>query len=166
MPAATTGSGSRITSHVGASRRNSRAKRSSSRLSYRRGALEGRSRSLWRYAEVLPDAGREEDISLGEGGTPLLSFPALARRAGVRALLVKEEGLESRFARHARAAGRLRSGLADLGFAPIAPAGLVSNTVTCVTPPDGVEAIRYSVSPEADPVAIWILWSTKRGARS
>ncbi len=57
--------------------------------------------------------------------------------------LVKEEGLEARFARHARAAGRLRSGLADLGFTLIAPEKLVSNTVTCMTPPEGVEANAF-----------------------
>lgn len=53
--------------------------------------------------------------------------------------LVKEEGLEARFARHARAAGRLRSGLVDLGFKPVAPPKLLSNTVTCVSPPAGME---------------------------
>lgn len=51
--------------------------------------------------------------------------------------LVKEEGLEARIARHARAAERLRAGLVDLGFRVIAPEDLASNTVTCVAPPAG-----------------------------
>lgn len=54
--------------------------------------------------------------------------------------LVKEEGLEARFARHAKMAARLRDGLKALGFASLAPPGLLSNTVTCVTSPSGVEA--------------------------
>ncbi|HLE54584.1 MAG TPA: alanine--glyoxylate aminotransferase family protein [Thermoplasmata archaeon] len=55
-------------------------------------------------------------------------------------LLVKEEGLEARFARHARAAKRLRSGLAALGFTPVAPPELISNTVTCVAPPADMDS--------------------------
>lgn len=57
--------------------------------------------------------------------------------------LVKEEGLETRFARHARMAARLREGLAGLGFSSLAPAALLSNTVTCVRPPQGVDANEF-----------------------
>ncbi len=54
--------------------------------------------------------------------------------------LVREEGLPPRFARHARAAARLRDGLSDLGFQTVAAPDLVSATVTCMRPPAGVEA--------------------------
>ncbi len=54
--------------------------------------------------------------------------------------LVKEGGLAPRFDRHAQAASRLRAGLADLGFEPVAADDLLSNTVTCMRPPAGVEA--------------------------
>lgn len=57
--------------------------------------------------------------------------------------LAKEEGLEARFARHASAAGRLRDGLEALGFTPIAKPDLLSNTVTCMRPPKGVEAAAF-----------------------
>lgn len=53
--------------------------------------------------------------------------------------LVKEEGLTARFARHARAAARLRDGLGDLGFKTVAGPELASNTVTCVRPPAGID---------------------------
>ncbi len=53
--------------------------------------------------------------------------------------LVKEEGLEARFARHARAAAQLRTGLAELGFGLVAEESLVSPTVTCMRPPGGVD---------------------------
>ncbi len=54
--------------------------------------------------------------------------------------LVKEEGLEARFARHEKMAARLREGLASLGFSMLAAPDLLSNTVTCAAPPSGVDA--------------------------
>src|SRR6059036_3013180 len=57
-------------------------------------------------------------------------------------LLLKEEGLEARIARHAKVAARLRDGLVELGFSPLGAANLLSNTVTCFAPPAGVDANR------------------------
>jgi threonine synthase len=47
---------------------------------------------LWRYAPVLPIPDPAHRVTLGEGGTPLLECPRLARRLGVRRLLIKFEG--------------------------------------------------------------------------
>ncbi|MBI2219270.1 MAG: pyridoxal-phosphate dependent enzyme [Candidatus Rokubacteria bacterium] len=47
---------------------------------------------LWRYAAVLPIADPAHRVSLGEGGTPLLDCPRLARELGVRTLLIKYDG--------------------------------------------------------------------------
>lgn len=58
-----------------------------------RGDLAHRPWTMWRYREVMPLAEGEQEITLGEGGTPLLDLPDLARTAGVGQLLVKEEGL-------------------------------------------------------------------------
>jgi len=55
--------------------------------------LAARPWTMWRYREVMPLAEGESPITLGEGGTPLLSIPPLAARAGVKELWVKEEGL-------------------------------------------------------------------------
>jgi len=55
-------------------------------------------------------------------------------------VLVKEEGLEARIARHAKMAARLREGLRAMGFRPIAPDDLLSNTVACLAPPQGLPA--------------------------
>ena len=49
-------------------------------------------RGVWRYAAVLPPARDEHRVSLGEGETPLLDCPRLARDLGVRRLLLKFEG--------------------------------------------------------------------------
>ena len=47
---------------------------------------------LWRYAAVLPIANPAHRVTLGEGGTPLLDCPRLARELGVRRLLLKFDG--------------------------------------------------------------------------
>jgi threonine synthase len=52
--------------------------------------LEGN--GLWRYAPVLPILDPAHRVTLGEGGTPLLSCPRLAQRLGVRSLAIKFEG--------------------------------------------------------------------------
>ncbi len=57
--------------------------------------LKERESSLWRYREVLPVLYKENITSLGEGWTPLLDMPRLARAAGMSGsgtLLVKDEG--------------------------------------------------------------------------
>ena len=47
---------------------------------------------LWRYAAVLPIGADESPVSLGEGLTPLVDSPRLARQLGVGRLWVKDEG--------------------------------------------------------------------------
>ena len=49
--------------------------------------------SLWRYRAALPLAAGEREVSLGEGMTPLVELPHLAREIGVRRLWVKDEGI-------------------------------------------------------------------------
>jgi threonine synthase len=48
---------------------------------------------MWRYAPLLPLKPGEEPVSLGEGATPLLEAPAIARSVGVARAWIKEEGL-------------------------------------------------------------------------
>jgi threonine synthase len=57
----------------------------------RREDLRGREPSLWRYREVLPLADDAHRVSLGEGMSPLLPCPRLARAFGVRDLWIKDE---------------------------------------------------------------------------
>ncbi len=56
-----------------------------------RDALRDRAPDLWRYRELLPLDAITTPVSLGETMTPLLGCPRLARRFGVRELLVKDE---------------------------------------------------------------------------
>src|SRR5260370_17407744 len=57
-----------------------------------RALLQERRWTMWRYREWLPLADGEAPVTLGEGGTPLLSVPRLAAQPGFRDLRVKEEG--------------------------------------------------------------------------
>src|SRR5215831_3627318 len=54
------------------------------------GSLKDRPRTLWRYAEVLPD---DTPVSLGEGMTPLVHTKRLGSSMGLENLFVKDEGL-------------------------------------------------------------------------
>jgi threonine synthase len=53
-------------------------------------ALKSRPRTLWRYAEVLPD---DPPVSLGEGMTPLVHATRLGASMNLGKLYVKDEGL-------------------------------------------------------------------------
>jgi threonine synthase len=48
---------------------------------------------MWRYAPALPLGDGEAPVSLGEGTTPLIELPALAREVGVKRLWVKDEAI-------------------------------------------------------------------------
>src|SRR5690349_9433623 len=52
--------------------------------------LKSRTRSMWRYAEVLPD---DPPVTLGEGMTPLVHAARLGTSMGLQRLYVKDEGL-------------------------------------------------------------------------
>ena len=48
---------------------------------------------MWRYRRVLPIRDDERAVSLGEGATPLVEAPTLARELGIARLVIKDEGL-------------------------------------------------------------------------
>jgi threonine synthase len=58
-----------------------------------REALAGREPTLWRYRELLPVADPDNEITLGEGMTPLLPARRLGAQLGCPQLLIKEEGI-------------------------------------------------------------------------
>jgi threonine synthase len=62
-----------------------------------RDSLASREASMWRYREVMPlfdgPNGPEEEISLGEGWTPLIEAKRLGQSLGLRSLYVKDESL-------------------------------------------------------------------------
>ncbi|MHB8585795.1 MAG: threonine synthase [Thermoplasmatota archaeon] len=62
------------------------------RAHHERSDLEKGATNLWRFAPLLP-VEAEFRITLGEGMTPLLATPKLAKDLGLRDLRVKDEGL-------------------------------------------------------------------------
>ncbi|MGQ0384702.1 MAG: threonine synthase [Gammaproteobacteria bacterium] len=54
--------------------------------------MSRRGGGFWRYRELLPVRNSASVVSLGEVTTPLVELPSLARAAGARRLLVKDEG--------------------------------------------------------------------------
>jgi len=48
---------------------------------------------MWRYSAALPMSDGDAPISLGEGCTPLIELPALAKEVGVRRVWIKDEGV-------------------------------------------------------------------------
>ncbi|HZI92854.1 MAG TPA: threonine synthase, partial [Patescibacteria group bacterium] len=61
------------------------------RATLTRDGLVGRPPDMWRYREVMPDAGDYQP--LGEGFTPLLPARRLARRYGLKHLFIKDESI-------------------------------------------------------------------------
>ena len=54
-------------------------------------ALLSRPWTMWRYHEWMPIQPGEEPVTLGEGMTPLLPWPALEKAAGVKTVWIKDE---------------------------------------------------------------------------
>ncbi len=83
-------------------------------------ALAGRPWNLWRYAEIMPVQDQANALTLGEGGTPLLSAPTLGRSIGLPNLLVKDEGLNPTGSFKARGLGVAVSRAKELGATTVA----------------------------------------------
>lgn len=88
------------------------------RREVQRDTLEKRmSTTMWRFAELMPVAEPEHILTLGEGGTPLLSAPKLGRKLGLKQLYIKEEGLNPTGTFKARGISAAVSRAYELGVA-------------------------------------------------
>ncbi|HEY3068361.1 MAG TPA: alanine--glyoxylate aminotransferase family protein [Methylomirabilota bacterium] len=83
-----------------------------------------------RGGKVKPGAPRRQPISIPTHLTAAMR---------VAAQLILDEGLPHRFRRHEAAAAALRSGLAAMDLEMFPDAAIVSNTVSCVRTPAGIE---------------------------
>jgi threonine synthase len=72
---------------------------------------------MWRYSAVMPLASGEKPVSLGEGATPILDLPSLAREIGIAQLWVKDEGLNPTASFKARGMSAAVTRAAALGVA-------------------------------------------------
>ena len=55
------------------------------------GILSAEQKDLWQYADLLPVRDRGHIVSLGEGGTSLITSPRLGQRLGIETLHLKNE---------------------------------------------------------------------------
>jgi len=79
-----------------------------------------RPKGLWRYREVLPVLDEKNIVSLGEGGTPVLSLPKMAKSYGLKNLYLKDEGLNPTGTFKARGAAVGVSRAKELGAKAVA----------------------------------------------
>jgi len=112
--------------------------------------LESRPRTLWRYAEVLPNG---DVVSLGEGMTPLLPAAKLGGSMGLKNLYVKDEGLNPTGSFKARGMTAAVSRARQLGAKTLAAptAGNAGGALAAYAAAAGLAAVI--VMPSDTPVA-------------
>lgn len=81
--------------------------------------LQERSKTIWRYKELLPVASEEDIISLGEGYTPLIPARKLRQKLGIDNLLVKDESFNPTASFKARGMAVAVSKAKELGISKI-----------------------------------------------
>ena len=85
-----------------------------------RETVAARPRGMWRWRELLPVRDAQNIISLGEGDTPLLPAPRLGARAGLKRLLLKDEGTNPTGSFKARGISAAVSRALELGAKDVA----------------------------------------------
>ena len=112
--------------------------------------LKTRARTLWRYAEVLPN---DPPVSLGEGMTALVHAERLGASMGLRRLYVKDEGLNPTGSFKARGMTTAVSRAKQLGAKALAAptAGNAGGALAAYAAAAGIPAVI--VMPADTPVA-------------
>lgn len=112
--------------------------------------LKSRPRTLWRYAEVLPN---DPPVSLGEGMTALVLAPRLGASMGLQRLYVKDEGLNPTGSFKARGMTAAVSRAKQLGARALAAptAGNAGGALAAYAAAAGLPAVI--VMPADTPVA-------------
>jgi len=111
----------------------------------------GRRPDMWRYHEVLPVRDPANVLSLGEGVTPMFEAPRLARRYGLRSLLLKDEGQNPTGTFKARGLCAATSRAKELGVRAVSmpTAGNAGAALAAYAARGGLEA--YIVMPDDTP---------------
>jgi threonine synthase len=119
-----------------------------------RESLAGRSADLWRYAELLPVRDPRFAVRLGEGWTPLLDAPRLARELGVARLAIKDESQNPTASFKARGLCMAISRAAELGATDVAlpSAGNAAGAAAAYAAAAGLRA--HVVVPRDTPLPI------------
>ena len=115
--------------------------------------LARRPPDLWRYRELLPLEDQRNVVALGEGTTPLLDCPRLARELGIRRLLVKDESRLPTGSFKARGMAVAVSMAKELGVSRVAipTAGNAGGALAAYAARAGMECFVFM--PEDTPIA-------------
>lgn len=118
-----------------------------------RESLSGRRSDMWRYREVMPVENDDNIVSLGEGWTPLLEVPRLAKRAGMKSLLIKDESVNPTQSFKARGMSAAVTMAKELGVTKVAApsAGNAGGALSAYAARAGMEA--YIFMPRDTPKA-------------
>src|SRR2546426_10452343 len=108
---------------------------------------------LWRYAPVLPIADPAHRVSLGEGQTPLLECPRLARELGVRRLLVKFEGANPTGTVKDRSSATAVSAALQFGFraTSVVSSGNAGSSIAAYAARAGLRALIFAYARASAP---------------
>jgi threonine synthase len=90
------------------------------RQSFARSSVNGRSATMWRYAELLPVQNDNNIVSLGEGFTPLIAAGRLGGALGLPHLYIKDESANPTGSFKARGLSAAVSMAKELGLKKLA----------------------------------------------
>jgi threonine synthase len=108
---------------------------------------------LWRYAAVLPIADPAHRVTLGEGGTPLLEAPRLARQLGVRRLRLKCEGANPTGTVKDRSAATAVAAALQFGFATtsVVSSGNAGSSIAAYSARAGLRSLVFAYERASAP---------------
>ena len=116
-------------------------------------SLDDRPNNMWRYREVMPVLDDANIITLGEGGTPLISADRLANGLGMRDVYIKDEGVNPTGSFKARGLGAAVSKAKELGQTRLTmpSAGNAAGAMAAYAAVGGMEA--HVFMPKDAPIA-------------
>ena len=119
----------------------------------RRGPAVLEGRGLWRHAPVLPIADPAHRVTLGEGDTPLLDCPRLARELGVRTLALKFEGPNPTGTVKDRSSATAVAAALQFGFRAISvvSSGNAGSSIAAYAARAGLRALVFAYARTAAP---------------
>jgi threonine synthase len=113
--------------------------------------LIGNSKDMWRYSKLLPIDDKKNQISLGEGYTPIIELNSLSKKFSQNSLLLKEEAGNPTGSFKARGISMAVSKAKELGIQSmcIPTAGNAGSALSAYCAKAGIEAHVYM--PEETP---------------
>ena len=116
-------------------------------------SLDDRPKNMWRYREVMPVVDDANIITLGEGGTPLISAGRLANALGMNDVYIKDEGVNPTGSFKARGLGAAVSKAKELGQTRLTmpSAGNAAGAMAAYAAAGGMEA--HVFMPKDAPIA-------------